>query len=233
MRPTSLHVEPRGAKATARHYIRDLVYGANDGIITTFAVVSGVAGGQLSQLAVLVVGAANLAADGVSMGVGNFLAIRADERAREADGLPELERASVETWACDAAGVCRRWCDSARTLCAALVRQRSAFRVHRGDIRRSVSAWRRSCVDHQGPLVADGTRDAGARCRRRGGGLCRRPTRGGRSEALIVLGQVVAAPDRRHHLGHDIQVIAMPVSVLVYSQLGGQRMVAEHLANPS
>jgi len=89
---TSLHVEPIGAAATARHYIRDLVYGANDGIITTFAVVSGVAGGQLSQLAVLVVGAANLAADGVSMGVGNFLAIRADERAREADGLPELER---------------------------------------------------------------------------------------------------------------------------------------------
>jgi|SoiMethySBSTD1v2_1073268.scaffolds.fasta_scaffold00332_37 vacuolar iron transporter family protein len=92
MRPPSLHVEPSGAAATARHYIRDLVYGANDGLITTFAVVSGVAGGQLSQLAVLVVGAANLAADGVSMGVGNFLAIRADERAREADGLPELER---------------------------------------------------------------------------------------------------------------------------------------------
>jgi vacuolar iron transporter family protein len=92
MRRPSLHVEPSGAAATARHYIRDLVYGANDGIITTFAVVSGVAGGQLSQLAVLVVGTANLAADGVSMGVGNYLAIRADERAREADGLPELER---------------------------------------------------------------------------------------------------------------------------------------------
>ena len=92
MRRESLHIEPRGAAATARHYIRDLVYGANDGIITTFAVVGGVAGGQLSQLAVLVIGAANLAADGVSMGVGNFLAIRADERAREADGLPELER---------------------------------------------------------------------------------------------------------------------------------------------
>src|SRR5262245_37214602 len=92
MNRPSLHVEPSGAAATARHYIRDLVYGANDGIITTFAVVSGVAGGQLSHLAVLVIGAANLAADGVSMGVGNFLAIRADERAREADGLPELER---------------------------------------------------------------------------------------------------------------------------------------------
>ena len=88
----SLHVTPRGAVETTRHYIRDIVYGANDGIITTFAVVGGVEGGNLSHLAVLVVGAANLAADGMSMGVGNLLAIRAEERAREAGGLPELER---------------------------------------------------------------------------------------------------------------------------------------------
>jgi VIT1/CCC1 family predicted Fe2+/Mn2+ transporter len=78
---------------TARHYIRDLVYGANDGIITTFAVVAGVAGGNLSRTAVLVVGAANLAADGLSMAVGNFLSIRANESAREAENLPEEEAA--------------------------------------------------------------------------------------------------------------------------------------------
>jgi VIT1/CCC1 family predicted Fe2+/Mn2+ transporter len=87
----SLHVEPRGAVGVARHYIRDLVYGANDGIITTFAVVAGVAGGSLSQVAVLVIGAANLAADGVAMGVGNLLAIRANESALAAEGLPEQE----------------------------------------------------------------------------------------------------------------------------------------------
>ena len=87
----SNHVEPRGATATARHYIRDLVYGANDGIITTFAVVAGVAGGSLSHTAVLVIGAANLAADGLSMAVGNFLSIRANESAREAEDLPEEE----------------------------------------------------------------------------------------------------------------------------------------------
>jgi VIT1/CCC1 family predicted Fe2+/Mn2+ transporter len=87
----SLHVEPRGAIGIARHYIRDLVYGANDGIITTFAVVAGVAGGSLSSAAVLIVGAANLAADGVAMGVGNLLAIRAHESALAADGRPEEE----------------------------------------------------------------------------------------------------------------------------------------------
>jgi VIT1/CCC1 family predicted Fe2+/Mn2+ transporter len=86
-----MHVEPSGATATARHYIRDIVYGANDGLLTTFAVVGGVAGGALSPAAVIVIGAANLAADGVSMGVGNLLSIRADERAREAADLPELE----------------------------------------------------------------------------------------------------------------------------------------------
>jgi VIT1/CCC1 family predicted Fe2+/Mn2+ transporter len=87
----SRHVEPQGAVGIARHYIRDLVYGANDGIITTFAVVAGVAGGSLSAAAVLVVGAANLAADGVAMGVGNLLAIRANESALAADGRPEEE----------------------------------------------------------------------------------------------------------------------------------------------
>ena len=87
----SLHVEPHGLVGFFRHYIRDLVYGANDGIITTFAVVAGVTGGSLSTVAVLIVGAANLAADGVAMGVGNLLAIRAHESALRADGRPEEE----------------------------------------------------------------------------------------------------------------------------------------------
>ena len=98
----STHIEPRGLVPVARHYIRDLIYGANDGIITTFAVVAGVAGGGISSAAVLIVGAANLAADGLSMGVGNYLAIRAYESAREAQGLSEEEahptRHGMATW---------------------------------------------------------------------------------------------------------------------------------------
>ena len=50
--------------------MRDLVYGANDGIITTFAVVAGVAGGALSARAVLIVGGANLIADALAMLAG-------------------------------------------------------------------------------------------------------------------------------------------------------------------
>ena len=87
----SLHVEPLTALGIAQHYIRDLVYGANDGIITTFAVVAGVTGGTLAPVTVLVLGVANLLADGLSMGVGNYLGIRSDERVREAQQLPEQE----------------------------------------------------------------------------------------------------------------------------------------------
>jgi len=87
----SLHIEPRTVLGAARHYIRDLVYGANDGVITTFAVVAGVNGGTLSSVTVLIMGAANLLADGLSMGVGNYLGIRSDERVREALLLPEQE----------------------------------------------------------------------------------------------------------------------------------------------
>ena len=87
----SIHVEPRGIVAVARHYIRDLVYGANDGLITTFAVVAGVTGGGLSPRAMLIIGSANLLADGLSMGVGNYLGIRSNESALAAQGRPEEE----------------------------------------------------------------------------------------------------------------------------------------------
>jgi VIT1/CCC1 family predicted Fe2+/Mn2+ transporter len=91
MRRPSLHVEPTGPGQIARHYIRELIYGANDGIITTFAVVAGVAGGGLALPVVLIIGAANLIADGLSMAVGNYLSIRSHESVLEAQELPEEE----------------------------------------------------------------------------------------------------------------------------------------------
>jgi vacuolar iron transporter family protein len=87
----SLHVEPTSILQIARHYVRELIYGANDGIITTFAVVAGVAGGGLSLRVVLIIGAANLFADGLSMAAGNYLSIRSHESVLEAQDLPEEE----------------------------------------------------------------------------------------------------------------------------------------------
>lgn len=88
--PTDGH-EPTELRGLAQHYLKDLVYGANDGIITTFAVVAGVAGAQLEARVVLILGFANLLADGFSMGASNFLSIRSDEAVRRMEGRRVLE----------------------------------------------------------------------------------------------------------------------------------------------
>lgn len=59
-------------------YLRDFIYGAVDGAVTTFAVVSGVEGAGLSSRIVIILGLANLIADGFSMAVGNYLGTKAD-----------------------------------------------------------------------------------------------------------------------------------------------------------
>ncbi|HEX8734391.1 MAG TPA: VIT1/CCC1 transporter family protein [Pyrinomonadaceae bacterium] len=66
--------------SSVRHnYIRDWIYGGIDGAVTTFAVVSGVAGAELSPVIVLILGFANLVADGFSMAASNFLGTRAEQ----------------------------------------------------------------------------------------------------------------------------------------------------------
>jgi vacuolar iron transporter family protein len=80
-----------------RHYLPDLVYGANDGIITTFAVVSGVVGANLSERIILILGFANLVADGFSMGASNFLARRSYADPEERDDRPEAIRHGTAT----------------------------------------------------------------------------------------------------------------------------------------
>jgi len=61
------------------NYIRDFIYGGIDGAVTTFAVVSGVSGAELPASIVLILGFANLAADGFSMAASNYLGTRAEQ----------------------------------------------------------------------------------------------------------------------------------------------------------
>jgi VIT1/CCC1 family predicted Fe2+/Mn2+ transporter len=60
-------------------YLGEMVYGGMDGIVTTFAVVAGSVGAGLSSKVVLILGFANLIADGFSMGTGAFLSSRSEK----------------------------------------------------------------------------------------------------------------------------------------------------------
>ena len=78
-------IRQRLSRRPRQSTLSDLIYGAIDGAVTTFAVVSGVAGAQLSPVIIVVLGVANLLADGFSMAAANFLGTRA--------GQQQLERA--------------------------------------------------------------------------------------------------------------------------------------------
>ena len=62
--------------------LRDFILGAIDGTVTTFAVVSGVSGAGLPAGVLIILGVANLVADGFSMGISNFLGTRAEQQQR-------------------------------------------------------------------------------------------------------------------------------------------------------
>lgn len=57
-------------------YLGEFVYGAFDGCITTFAVVAGSVGANLDSSIIIVLGLANLLADGFAMSVGAYLSTK-------------------------------------------------------------------------------------------------------------------------------------------------------------
>lgn len=74
-------------------YLRDFIYGGIDGAVTTFAIVAGVVGAELSSRVILILGVANLLADGFSMAASNYSGMKTvvDDAAR----LREIEKKHV------------------------------------------------------------------------------------------------------------------------------------------
>ncbi|NND71693.1 MAG: hypothetical protein HKN43_08940 [Rhodothermales bacterium] len=65
-------IRKRLRERTRHTYVGDAVLGGIDGCVTTFAVVAGAVGGGFSSLVIIVLGIANLLADGFSMAIGNY-----------------------------------------------------------------------------------------------------------------------------------------------------------------
>jgi len=99
------HAYEKYHKIGSGSYLRNMVYGANDGIVTTFAVVAGVAGAALEMKVVLILGFANLVADGMAMALGNYLGTKSENDFKkkergleewEVEHIPEEERQEIE-----------------------------------------------------------------------------------------------------------------------------------------
>ena len=76
-------------------YLRDWVYGGIDGAVTTFAIVAGVVGADLSARVVLILGAANLLADGFSMAAANYSSTKTE--IEEYQHIRAMEERHVDT----------------------------------------------------------------------------------------------------------------------------------------
>ncbi len=74
--PESIRV--RISQTPPANYLRDWVYGGIDGAITSFTIVSGVVGADLASTVVLVLGLANLFADGLAMAASNYSGTKAE-----------------------------------------------------------------------------------------------------------------------------------------------------------
>jgi VIT1/CCC1 family predicted Fe2+/Mn2+ transporter len=90
------HLEAEHGRFSVSGYLKEIVYGGSDGIVTTFAVVAGFTGAQSGALfeypvvILLIFGFANLLADAFSMGLGNVLAILADKDVYKTEKDKEL-----------------------------------------------------------------------------------------------------------------------------------------------
>ena len=72
-------------------YVKSMIFGGLDGILTSFAIVAGAAGGGLPVQVVMVLGFSNIFADAFSMGMGEYLS----SKAHNEFVMKEKER---ETW---------------------------------------------------------------------------------------------------------------------------------------
>jgi vacuolar iron transporter family protein len=87
-------IHQRLAAAPRPSYLRDWVYGGIDGAVTTFALVSGVAGAHLPPRVIVILGGATLIADGFAMAAANYLATRAEQE--EFGYAASVERRHIE-----------------------------------------------------------------------------------------------------------------------------------------
>lgn len=104
MNESNIHQESKYFRKV-QEYLGEFVYGGIDGAVTTFAVVAGGFGANLDSGIIIILGFANLLADGFSMSVGAYLSAKSNQENYkkheaieywEIENLPEVEREEIE-----------------------------------------------------------------------------------------------------------------------------------------
>ncbi|MEO9574045.1 MAG: VIT1/CCC1 transporter family protein [Tateyamaria sp.] len=102
---TEAEIAARIGNPPGKGVLRDAIYGAIDGTVTTFAIVAGVAGAGLSPFVIVVLGLANVLADGFSMAAANYSGSKAEQdnarrirkiEERHIEEFPSGERREVQ-----------------------------------------------------------------------------------------------------------------------------------------
>ena len=88
---TEITPEYRAHIGKSRQYVRDIILGVNDGLVSTFLLVSAVVGGGLDATQVLLTGVSGALAGMISMAIGEYLATKSQEEVLEAEMLLERE----------------------------------------------------------------------------------------------------------------------------------------------
>lgn len=103
MQEAKIHKEISFA-GNLQNYLREFVYGGIDGAVTTFAVVAGAVGADLDTSIIIILGFANLLADGFSMSVGAYLSAKSEKENYskhknieywEVENIPDRERQEI------------------------------------------------------------------------------------------------------------------------------------------
>ncbi|WMN12938.1 VIT1/CCC1 transporter family protein [Marivirga salinae] len=96
--------QPNSFLGRHQNYLAEFVYGGIDGSITTFAVVAGAVGAGLDNAIIIILGFANLFADGFSMSIGAYMSAKSEKQNFnkqkaieywEVENMPETEREEI------------------------------------------------------------------------------------------------------------------------------------------
>jgi len=104
MQPGKTIAEREPQHPASGNFLRDIVFGANDGVVTAIGFLVGISGTMVNQSTVIIAGTLTIVAGAASMALGNYLAVKSQKEFYdsmekierwEMDNKPDVERDEI------------------------------------------------------------------------------------------------------------------------------------------